>query len=304
MFPVPQDISTTIFADMPAHLRLKGRKSGWTAGRHQTSLEAFLEGPSFDRDGNLYVTDIPFGRIFRISPVGEWEVATEYGGWPNGLKIHKDGRIFIADHKLGLVQLDPKNGKIEIILDKARREGFKGLNDLVFASSGDLYFTDQGQTGLEDPTGRVYCLRATGRLDCLISNVPSPNGLVLSRDERTLYVAVTRGKQIWQLPLQEDGPPSKVGVYIHLMGGVGGPDGLALDQNGSLAIAHPSLGSVWLFDHQGIPTHRIRSCAGLSLTNIAYGGADNRSLFITDSSTSKILRAEMPAPGQKMYSHM
>lgn len=54
---------------------------------------------SFDRAGNLYVTDIPFGRVFRISPAGEWTLVTEYDGWPNGLKIHKDGRIFITDYK-------------------------------------------------------------------------------------------------------------------------------------------------------------------------------------------------------------
>src|SRR3712207_7713276 len=54
----------------------------------------------------------------------------------------------------------------------------------------DLYFTDQGQTGLQDPTGRVYCLRAaTGAVECLLDNVPSPNGLVLTRDERALLVA-------------------------------------------------------------------------------------------------------------------
>lgn len=303
MFPLPQDIETTVFADMPSHLRMKGRMSGWAAGRHETRLEAFLEGPSFDRAGNLYVTDIPFGRIFKITPQGEWTVFAEYDGWPNGLKIHKDGRFFIADHKNGIVVLDPETRNVTPLLENVRREGFKGLNDLVFASNGDLYFTDQGQTGLEDPSGRVYCLKADGRVDCLISNVPSPNGLVLSRDERTLYLAVTRSKQIWQLPLQEEGRPSKVGVFINMMGGVGGPDGMALDEAGGFAVAHPSIGSVWLFDRQGVATHRVHSCAGQSLTNIAYGGRDGKTLFITDSSTSKILKAEMPNPGRPMYSH-
>lgn len=304
MYAVPQDIATTVFADMPADLRLSGRRSGWTAGRHVTTLDAFLEGPSFDRDDNLYVVDIPYGRILKISPQAEWSVAAEYDGWPNGLKIHRDGRIFIADHKRGIMCLDPSSGKVEPVLESARREGFKGTNDLVFASNGDLYFTDQGQTGMEDPSGRVYCLRTDGRLDCLIRNVPSPNGLVLSPDEKVLFVAVTRASQIWTLPLQADGPPSKVGVFIHLSGGMSGPDGLAIDERGGLAIAHPSMGSVWLFNEIGEPTHRVRTCAGAALTNVAYGGPDGRSLFITDSTTSKILRAEVPVRGRPMFSHM
>lgn len=304
MFPVPQDIPTSVYAELPESLRMKGRETGWAAGRHQKSLDAFFEGPSFDREGNLYIVDVPFGRILRVSPDRQWEVVAEYDGWPNGLKIHKDGRIFIADHKRGIMVLDPVSGSVEPLIEDYHREGFKGLNDLVFASNGDLYFTDQGQSGLEDPSGRVLCLRADGRLDCLIDNVPSPNGLVLSRDENTLYLAVTRAKQIWQLPLQKDRRPSKVGVFIHLMGGTGGPDGLALDDEGGLAIAHPSLSSVWLFDKRGIPQFRVGAEAGHSLTNIAYGGAGNRTLFITDSTKSRILTAEMPVAGRLMYSHM
>ena len=68
-----------------------------------------------------------------------------------------------------------------------------------------------------------------GEVDCLIDNVPSPNGLVLSRDEKTLFVAVTRANQIWRLPLHPDGTTSKVGVFITLSGGLAGPDGLALE---------------------------------------------------------------------------
>lgn len=304
MFPVPADIATEVFADMPAALRARGRRSAWTEGRHQTDLDGFLEGPAFDRAGNLYVVDIPYGRVLRITPDARWSVVVEYDGWPNGLKIHRDGRIFIADHKNGLMVLDPQSGRIETLLRGAYREGFKGLNDLTFAANGDLYFTDQGQTGLEDPSGRVYRVTAGGRVDCLMHNIPSPNGLVLSRDERTLFVAVTRAKQVWQLPLQEDGPPRKVGVYINVVGGLGGPDGLAIDAEGGLAVAHPSMGSVWLFDKMAVPTHRIRTCAGQSLTNIAYGGADGRSLFITESSTCKILRARVPVPGHTMFAHL
>jgi hypothetical protein len=81
----------------PADRFRKSRRSGWAdANRGCLEIDSFLEGPSFDREGRLYVTDIPFGRVFRIDPGGEREQITEYDGWPNGLKIHRDGRIFIG----------------------------------------------------------------------------------------------------------------------------------------------------------------------------------------------------------------
>jgi gluconolactonase len=299
----PQEITTEVFARLPEHLRVKNRRSGWAFGKGHDFLHSFLEGPSFDRAGNLLVVDIPYGRVLRVSPQGEWSVVTEYDGWPNGLKIHRDGRIFIADHRLGIMQLDPATGTVTPVLGEVRREGFKGTNDLVFAANGDLYFTDQGQTGLQDPSGRVYRLRADGQVDCLLQNVPSPNGLVLSPDEKALFLAVTRANQIWRLPLHPDGTTSKVAAFITLSGGLAGPDGVAIDEQGGLAVAHCGLGTVWLFDRLGEPRYRIRSCEGISTTNLAFGGTNNRSLFITESDTGTILRAEVPVAGHVMYSH-
>jgi gluconolactonase len=299
----PQEITTEVFARLPEHLRVKNRRSGWAFGKGHDFLHSFLEGPSFDRAGNLLVVDIPHGRVLRVSPQGEWSVVTEYDGWPNGLKIHRDGRIFIADHRLGIMQLDPATGTVTPVLGEVRREGFKGTNDLIFAANGDLYFTDQGQTGLQDPSGRVYRLRADGQVDCLLQNVPSPNGLVLSPDEKALFLAVTRANQIWRLPLHPDGTTSKVAAFITLSGGLSGPDGVAIDEQGGLAVAHCGLGTVWLFDRLGEPRYRIRSCEGISTTNLAFGGTNNRSLFITESDTGTILRAEVPVAGHVMYSH-
>jgi gluconolactonase len=130
----PQAVPTKVFASMPDRF-LKKRRNHWTdANRGGEAVGCFLEGPSFDRQGNLWVTDIPFGRIFRISPDGsDWTQVTEYDGWPNGLKIHKDGRIFIADYKRGIVLLDPASGKVTPLLETHRSESFKGVNDLFFA---------------------------------------------------------------------------------------------------------------------------------------------------------------------------
>ncbi len=217
-------------------------------------------------------------------------------------RSRRDGRIVIADYKNGIMQLDPPSGAVTPLIDRRRLERFKGVNDLFFAGNGDLYFTDQGQTGLQDPTGRVYRWR-DGQLDLLIGTVPSPNGLVTNLAETILYVAVTRDNSVWRLPLMPDGGVSKVGVFVRLSGGTAGPDGMALDSAGNLFVAHCGMGCVWAFSPLGEPLYRIVSCTGIMTTNVAFGGPDNRSLFITESDTGTILRAELPVPGRAMQSH-
>lgn len=294
MFAPPPELTTTAFTEIPKHLHLTGRPSSWLFGKENATPHSFIEGPVFDAAGHLWITDIPFGRLFRIAPGGDWAVALEYDGEPNGLAFHPDGRLFIADHRRGLMAFDPRSGELSSILPRLRREGLKGLNDLTFAKNGDLYFTDQGQTGMQDPTGRVYRLRATGEIDCLLDNVPSPNGLVLTPDEKHLLLAVTRANQIWRLPLHADGTTSKVAIFIQLSGGLTGPDGLAMSARGELAIAHCGLGTVWIMSPLGEPLLRLRSCRGIQTTNLCFGGPDGRSLFITESDSGAILTATLP----------
>lgn len=305
MYAAPPVLQTTVFARIPDHLRVMGRTNRWIdVQRGGAPTGCFLEGPSFDREGNLYVVDVAWGRIFRIAPDGAVELFTEYDGEPNGLKIHRDGRLFVADYRHGLMVVDPVTRAVAPFLERSLLDRFKGLNDLVFAGNGDLYFTDQGLTGLHDPSGCLYRLRADGRLERLLDNIPSPNGLVLNQAENVVYVNVTRGNCVWRVPLAADGTPYKVGVFIQLSGGLGGPDGLAIDSAGNLAVAHIGLGTVWLFSALGEPLARIKSCAGLATTNLAYGGADRRDLYITESESGCVLRARLEVPGTAMFSHL
>jgi gluconolactonase len=295
-------IKAEVFMSMPAGFRKKSRTDWSDPNRQGAEVECFLEGPSFDRDGNLWFVDIPFGRIFRITPKGDWELVTQYDGWPNGLKFHKDGRIFICCYKKGLLVLDPKSGRIDTVLGSIYSEGFKGLNDLHFASNGDLYFTDQGQTGIADPSGRVFRLRANGALDRLAQNVPSPNGITLSTTEKHCYVAATRSQQIWRLPLMADGSVTKAGVAIQLSGGAAGPDGIEMDVDNGLLVCQLGVG-VWRFDANMLPTHLVHSGNPHHhhLANIAFGGPDRRTLYITESLSGDILMARMPVAGKLIY---
>jgi gluconolactonase len=287
------------FTSLPAKLRRKRRTAWSDPNRQGAAVDSFLEGPSFDRNGNLWCVDIPFGRVFKINPEGDWTLVAQYDGWPNGLKMHKDGRVFIADYRKGLLTLDPKSGKVETLLGTAFSESFKGLNDLHFADNGDLYFTDQGQSGIADPTGRVWRLRANAELQCLIRNAPSPNGITLNKKNSQVYVAITRSQQIWRLPLMAGGTPSKTGVAIQLSGGHAGPDGIEMDDEDGLVVCHLGVG-IWRFDCNGLPTHLVHSGSTHRLmTNIAFRG---RTLYITDSANGEILTAEMPVAGKKLFS--
>ncbi|HXV08130.1 MAG TPA: SMP-30/gluconolactonase/LRE family protein [Burkholderiales bacterium] len=299
----PKVVETSVFARLPERYKDAGEHNEWAAGQPLgMPYASLLEGPSFDREGNLWCVDVPCGRVFKVSRDGAFQLVAEYDGWPNGLKFHRDGRIFIADYKHGIMLLDPGSGAVTPLLVRAGPDRFKGVNDLFFAANGDLYFTDQGLTGLHDPSGRLFRMRADGHVTCLLDNVPSPNGLVMNRDETALYLAVTRGNCVWRVPFVRSGAVAKVGVYLQLSGG-GGPDGLALDDQGRLAVAHVGMGSVWIFDRVGEPVYRVRSCMGAFTTNVAFGWPDRNTLYITESESGTILKAELDAPGKPMYSH-
>ena len=304
LFNPPTIVQTTVFARLPEELKSADQSNAWVARQPLgTPAGSLLEGPSFDKEGNFWCVDIQNGRVFKVTRDGVFHLIAQYDGWPNGLKFHRDGRIFIADYKNGIMLLDPVNGKVTPYLVEADGAPFKGVNDLFFASNGDLYFTDQGLTGLHDPTGRLFRLSSKGKLTCLLDNIPSPNGLVMNREETQLYLAVTRGNCVWRVPFVCDGGIAKVGMYIQLSGGGGGPDGLALDEEGGLLVAHVGMGSVWTFNAMGEPVHRIKSCMGTHTTNIAFGWPDQGMLYITESATGTILKAQLSVPGKIMYSH-
>jgi gluconolactonase len=293
--PVIRALDT--FTSMPAHWRKAGGRSAWAdANRGGLPVDSFLEGPVFDDAGNLYVTDIPWGRIFRIDPTGDWSLVAEYDGEPNGMKFLNPRELLVTDYKQGLVRVDVATGNVTPYLERRNSERFKGVNDLVFDSKGNLFFTDQGQSGLHDSSGRVYRLSPSGKLDLLLSNVPSPNGVALSADERVLFIAVTRGNCIWRAPLMDDGSVTKVSQFFTSYG-PSGPDGLAVDEAGQLVVANPGLGYVWVLNRRAEPAFVLRGPEGASTTNVAYGGKQRKTLFVTDSTHGTVLCSEMESAG-------
>jgi gluconolactonase len=305
MRDAPEDLRAELFTALPEALHWRGAPSFWALNRgHGTGpAHSFLEGPSFDRDGHLWCTDIPHGRIFRIAPDGAWDLVTQYDGEPNGLKIHRDGRIFLADRANGIMVMCPDERIVRPYVSRPNTERFRGPNDLFFGPDGTLYLTDPGRSHLGDATGRVFRIPPQGgSAELLIDNAPTPNGLVLDQSGHNLLLGVTRANAIWRFPVTGDAAARQIDLFIQLSGGLG-PDGLALDEAGNLAVVHARAGTVWLFSPEGETLARIRSCTGKSVTNIAYGGPDRRDLFILEASTASVMRVRMKVPGRAMFSH-
>ena len=293
MFSAPLSLTTETAYELPSHLYDAGRGNPWVeANLHGLDVHSCIQGPCFDAGGNLWLVDTPFGRVFRISPTGEWELIVKYDGWPGGLAFHGDGRLIIADARHGLLALEVETRRIAPFLTHQLSQRFRGVATLLFARNGDLYFSDAGQSGLHDPSGCVYRLGADGNLQRLLANVPGPAGLALSHDEGVLFIAVTRDNAIWRAPLVEGGV-SRVGKFIQLNGG-SGPEGLATDDDNNLYVAQSGLGCVWQFDKRGEPKYRIDSSRGDSTSALAFDPNDPRTLFITDSQTGSVLKAMLP----------
>ncbi|KAI9637761.1 uncharacterized protein MKK02DRAFT_23429 [Dioszegia hungarica] len=303
-FPIPPTIAARRIASVPQALYAT-TESEWvlpSAGKPPT---IFLEGITSDKQGNLFMVDIPYGRILRYDIAkGDFSVVSQWDGEPNGLALRDDGHLVVADYKEGILSVDPSSGKVSPLLTRRNLERFKGPNDIIVASNGDIYFTDQGQTGMTDPTGLVYRLSPSGKLDVLLSNGPSPNGLVLSPDEKFLYVAMTRDNSVWRCPLQKDGSTSKVMKFFTAFGS-SGPDGLTVDAAGNLFICHASLECIFVVDKTGRPLARIVAPEDRDpshpahFNNCIFGSteSDRNILYFVDSAVGDVYAVDWEQEG-------
>lgn len=259
--------AATCWTVMPPALRPRQQAEWSRINRRGAAATTFLEGPVLARDGTLHCVDIPNGRILRVDPQGRWVVACAYDGWPNGMAMAPDGRMLVADARHGLVRLDLADGEVEMLLTHAVTQRFLGINDLQLTADGAVWFTDQGQTGLHDPAGRVYRWHA-GELRCVLDRLPSPNGLRVTPDAVELYVAVTRDNAVWRAPLTAAGQPTRVGRFASFYGPTG-PDGIHLDGAGRLWVCLPGADAVWVLNRKGEAIARYHFPDGAFPSNIA-----------------------------------
>ena len=255
----------------------------------------FPEGPAFDRDGNLFIVNVDTGIISEISPEGRVKTFVNTGGAPNGAKFHIHGDLYVADRKMGIIAVSPA-GEIRVIVDRYQGKTLNGPNDLVFDSQGNLYFTDPHGSSAENPVGCVYRVSSDGKITCLAEGLAFPNGLALSRDEKYLFVADTRKNRILRYVLD---PPIRSYLFSQLSGGWG-PDGIAFDMAENLYVAQYGGGVVMVLDPKGELVERI-TVGGLFPTNVAFGGPDRRTLYVTEVATGSVYCFMTDCPGLPLY---
>jgi gluconolactonase len=296
--------------------------------RVATGFEKWTEGPVWTRDGSLLFAVIPANEIVRWSPGKDATVfmkpsgytgATPYGGpepGSNGMTLDPDGRVSVAGHARRnvwrLESLDP-NGTITVLADSYQGKKLNSPNDLVYRSDGSLYFTDppyglpnQGDNDplREVPMNGVYrILNARqqkpaappdrDKVQLIIKDLPRPNGVAFSPDEKVLYVADTAKKSWMSYPVNHDGSVGEGRVLLDCSADKtpGSPDGIRVDKEGNIYGAGP--GGVWIISPEGkhLATIKVAEVVG----NVAWGDADGKTLYITASTS--IYRIKLSVAG-------
>ncbi len=258
----------------------------------------FIEGPVWvENPGYLLFSDVRGDTIYQWTPGAKSKpfLTPVYSGpppeeprgiGPNGLTLDGKGNLIISEHGNRRVSRMPlAGGDRELLIDQFEGKKLNSPNDLVYHSSGDLYFTDppyglQGQDESPDKElgfNGVYRLDPDGQIELLTSELTRPNGIALSPDEATLYVGDSRRWMAYDV--QPDGSISNARVFFDAsdIEGAGGADGMKVDSQGNLYCTGP--GGVLIFTPDGKHIGTIQPTE--QPANVAWGDDDGKTLYMT-----------------------
>lgn len=282
-------------------------------------VPALTEGPTVDRAGNVYFSELRSQRIYKLGTDGELSVFREHSHASNGLVIDPQGRLVACEDSADgqqprITRTDLASGAIEVLTDNYHGVPYRAPNDVTFDSKGRLYFTDT-------PAGAVYRIDAPGQVVRILSapQVRVPNGIMISADDKTLYIiesgAPPNGpRMIRAFDLRPDGSARNGRIFYDFPGR--SADGMSVDVQGNLYV---SAGLNYLAPAGALPAARIIwkagalktkagvyviSAAGKLLkfipipedviTNNAFGGPDMRTLYVTAGRTLFKVRTDIP----------
>jgi gluconolactonase len=258
----------------------------------------FTEGPVWVGD-SLYFTDIPKARIHRLDGEGKVHVFVENSKRANGLFAHGRGEIYACqmEGRLAAYSID---GKERVLVEKFGEHRFNACNDLVIDKVGGVYFTDPAFSAPKPlPQGKtcVYYLGADGQVSRLIEDLPNPNGVILSPDEKTLYVIPSGQAEMMAYSVESPGKlgPGRVFCKLEQAEGQrnGGGDGLTVDRRGNLYITS-KLG-VQVFTPEAKLLGVIQTPE--QPANVTFGGKDLKTLYVT--ARTSVYKIPMYAEGHK-----
>lgn len=298
----------------------------------------FPEGPVALPTGDVLVVEIAGRTLTRVTTAGEKTVVVALDGGPNGAALGPEQWCYVcnsggwrhAEFAPGLMRtigqsetpgwverVSLRTGYVERLIEAVDGERLQAPNDLVFDRLGGFYFTDHGKrvaagagSGVQG-LGAVFYARADGaHVRCVVKDMITPNGIGLSPDGTTLYVAETATRALWAFDLEEAGvvrptsfpPASNGGRLIAGFSGYHRPDSLAVDVRGHIAVASLIDGGVLDVSPDGadiafVPTGDVFT------TNVCFGGHDRRDTFVTLSASGLLAKLRWPAEGSPLAYH-
>jgi len=291
---------------------------------------AFPEGPIAMPDGSVLVVEIMGGRLTRVLSSGQLETVAELGGGPNGAAIGPDGHCYVCnnggfswrtdegysrpigvpeEYAGGSIQrVNLETGAVEMLYSHCDGVPLHGPNDIVFDDRGGFWFTDFGKK-FDDRimTGFLYYATIDGQhIRCAARHLLTPNGVGLSPDEKTVYVAETETSRLWSYPVCGKGelslepwPSPAGGKLVHGLPGYQRFDSLAVEENGNVCVATLVEGGISVFSPEG-ELLEFHAAPEVYCTNICFGGEDMKTAFITLSGYGQLLSVRWPRAGLRL----
>ena len=295
---------TPTSADMqtrPAEsVRMGIARAGAQSVRLATGFE-FTEGPLWHPDGFFYFCDTRVNRLYKLRPGGEPEVAREDTGRASSVTFDLEGNLVMVEaDRRRVVRVRP-DGAAEVIAELYEGKKLNRPNDIVCASDGSIYFTDptlRQPFSIRELETAVYRIAPDGTLH-LFAEAEFPNGLALSLDEQTLYVANTRTiPYIQSIAINADKTAGRRRIFADMTGDEPGvPDGMKLDAFGHVYCTGP--GGIWVMNTTGALLTILRFPE--QPTNMAFGGDDLRTLFVTARTSVYSLQMDVPGHPHPWY---
>lgn len=236
-----------------------------------------IEGPAVDAQGNLYA--VSFGKDGTIGIVDKKDNAQLFvtlpeGSTGNGIRIDRKGFMYVADYSgHNVLKIDPTTKAISVY---AHSDKMNQPNDIALAKSGVIYASDPKWS---DNTGNLWKVTTDGTVTLLEANMGTTNGVEVSTDEKHLYVNESVQRKVWKYDIDaKTGAVKNKRLLIEFP--EHGLDGMRCDEEGNLYIARYAAGEVAVVSPHGTVIERIK-LKGQKPTNVAFGGADGKTVYVT-----------------------
>lgn len=249
-------------------------------------VPGYSEGVVVGRDGAIYISDVYHGTIYRVARDGSDVAVWAKTGAPNGHKILPDGTHLVCDgSRRAVLRLDSAGKIMGEASSECDGKPLRAPNDLTLDPRGGFYFTDPGGSSRENPVGTVHYVDARGKTHLAAGGLAFPNGIVLRPDGKTLLVGESHHNRILSYEVVAPGKLGRRTVFADLPtkgdGQIGNePDGMCLDEEGNLFVAHYGMRQVQVLSRAGKILRRY-GAGNLTTSNVAFGGPRMDQLYVT-----------------------